>query len=346
MGEAEAVRWFVTKPMEEKEKAAKVVTLEALLNFFRRPVDHFVKNRMELYLQSREDLLSDEEPFVLEGLEAFKVSDDLLKLALEEGVDLKAEAESMRARFQAEGRLPHGPSGRASFDHLRQNIADFCQALREQSSGPMISQAGKVEKVDLRIEDFHLTGQLDSFADDHTQVNLRCTGVGGRELLAGWIRHVVWHTLPEPELSPRFTIVAGQKNGDLITQWLKPIGDTKKANELLVGLLELFWRGRCEPLLLFPKSSYAYITARTKNLESEEAVRVKRIENARAWWEGDEFGGGFPERDEPAHHLCFRNADPLADPRFEQLAEQVFGSLLNFRDSGRVTKAMITQRHA
>jgi exodeoxyribonuclease V gamma subunit len=327
--EAEAEsQWFIKQPLNPPEAERKAVTLDELLHFYRKPVEHFVRNRMEMYLRSRDDLLADEEPFVLNTLDKYKINDDLLKLALNADVNLEEATAALRARFQAEGRLPHGEFGRATFEDLRKRMTQFTQSLRAEASGSLVPQSDLREAVDLQIGEFHLTGELDSFADRRTQVNLRCASVNGRELLAGWIRHVVWHALSPATLSPTLTLVVGQKDGAQVLKWLKPIEKAEDAHKWLAELLQIYWQGQQEPLLFFPNTSLAFMKASTKDADDPEAIQAKRIEKARGKWEPDEFGQGFPESADAAHQLCFQNVDPLIDPRFAELAHAIFGPVV------------------
>ena len=289
-------QWFIKRPLDSPAAEHKAVTLDELLHFYRKPVEHFVRNRMEMYLRSRDDLLSDEEPFVLDNLDQYKINDDLLKLALDAEANLEEGAAALRARFQAEGRLPHGEFGRATFEDLRKRMANFTQSVRAEASGSLVPQADLREAVDLQIGEFHLTGELDSFADPRTQVSLRCASVNGRELLAAWIRHVVWHALSPATLSPALTLVVGQKKGAQVLKWLKPIEKTEDAHKWLAELLQTYWQGQQEPLLFFPNTSLAYAKASGKDGDDAEAAEAKRIDAARKKWEPDEFGKGFSRK--------------------------------------------------
>ncbi|MBC8326491.1 MAG: exodeoxyribonuclease V subunit gamma [Verrucomicrobia subdivision 3 bacterium] len=336
-------QWFIKQPLDPPEAERKAVTLDELLQFYRKPVEHFVRNRMEMYLRSRDDLLADEEPFVLNRLDEYKINDDLLKLALDADVNLEDATAALRARFQAEGRLPHGEFGRATFENLRKRMAQFTQSLRAEPSGSLVPQADLRETVDLKIRGFHLTGELDSFADPRTQVSLRCANVNGREFLAGWIRHVVWHALSPATLSPTLTLVVGQKEGVQELKWLKPIEKIEDAHQWLAELLQIYWQGQQEPLLFFPKTSFAFMKASTKGADDPEAIQAKRIEEARKKWEPDEFGKGFPESEDAAHQLCFQNVDPLIDPRFAELAQAIFEPLVKHNPTRR-SKALTDLR--
>ena len=338
-------QWFIKRPLDPPAAERKAVTLDELLHFFRKPVEHFVRNRMEMYLRSRDDLLADEEPFVLNTLDEYKINDDLLKFTLDEQADPEEATAALRARFQAEGRLPHGEFGRATFENLRKRMANFTQSLRAEASGSLVPQADLREAVDLQIGEFHLTGELDSFADSHTQVSLHCASVNGRELLAGWIRHVVWRALSPATLSPTLTLVVGQKKGAQVLKWLKPIEKAEDAHKWLAELLQAYWCGQQEPLLFFPNTSLAYAKASGKSGGDPETIQAKRLAEARKKWEPDEFGQGFPESEDAAHQLCFQNVDPLVEPRFQKLAQAIFEPLLehDIRKSKAITSLRDTK---
>ena len=169
--------------------------------------------------------------------------------------------------------------------------------------------------------------------------------VGGRDLLAGWIRHVVWHALSPATLSPALTLVVGQKKGVQEMKWLKPIEKAEDAHKWLAVLLQTYWRGQQEPLLFFPNTSLAYAKVSAKSGDDAEAAEEKGIEAARKKWEPDEFGQSFPESADAAHQLCFQNVDPLVEPRFAELAQAIFEPLLEHNPTRR-SKAITSLRDA
>ena len=104
------------------------------------------------------------------------------------------------------------------------------------------------------------------------------------------------------------------------------------ARAQLENLVELYWQGLREPLLLFPRTSYAFCERFKKKFDAADALR-----SARKVWV-DRPGRG--ERDDPYLRRLFGERDVL-DPGFRlfddgksfvELAVSVFGPLLQALD--------------
>jgi exodeoxyribonuclease V gamma subunit len=58
------------------------LSLALLQDFLRNPVRHFFTQRLKVYFEAAEAPLADEEPFVLDALQRYTLSDSLLEAAL------------------------------------------------------------------------------------------------------------------------------------------------------------------------------------------------------------------------------------------------------------------------
>lgn len=95
---------------------------EALFRFLRNPVSEYFRQRLKVRFMPLADALRDEEPFVVEGLEAWSLTEEVMQavqraVIAEAGVPDAAQIalrirESLRSLTRA-GRLPLGASGRA-----------------------------------------------------------------------------------------------------------------------------------------------------------------------------------------------------------------------------------------
>jgi exodeoxyribonuclease V gamma subunit len=91
--------------------------------------------------------------------------------------------------------------------------------------------------------------------------------------------------------------------------------------EILHDLLQIYWQGLCEPLVLFPEASYEYAHQKlTKNKSQRSALNA-----ARSRWLGNEFQRG--ESEDPYFKRCFKYTNPLGSD-FEKMAVEIFSHLL------------------
>jgi exodeoxyribonuclease V gamma subunit len=153
-------------------------------------------------------------------------------------------------------------------------------------------------------------------------------------MLAAWLHHLA-QCLAGPDDAPlRTTVVArGDKDASAHIFALKPVADPA---DKLASLLELYWRGQCEPVLLFPRSSLAFCRALFEGKKLDAAM-----DEARKQW-AERFN---PERDDRHLVRLFGDADVLdpefsllgkkaGDNAFPQTAVRVFEPLLHHAEEG------------
>ena len=95
--------------------------------------------------------------------------------------------------------------------------------------------------------------------------------------------------------------------------------DAATASSLLRDYVELYEQGVDAPLPIFPETSYAW----ARQTDTENAMR-----KALTAWNGSDFDGGIRgECVDDFIQLALHNnmAEPLADPRFQHYARQVYG---------------------
>ena len=97
------------------------------------------------------------------------------------------------------------------------------------------------------------------------------------------------------------------------------LGPVADAGSILLGLLEIYWRGLTRPLHFFPDTARVYIENLLKGKTGEEALKT-----AGRTWTSDR---GYSEGDDPYYRLCFDGQDPL-DGEFVELATAILNPLL------------------
>jgi exodeoxyribonuclease V gamma subunit len=142
-------------------------------------------------------------------------------------------------------------------------------------------------------------------------VDYRYASIKAKDLLRSWIHHLALSAGGSGRYPGRCVII-GQDRGYV----LGPVAD---AEGILLGLLEIYWRGLTRPLHFFPEAARAYAEALRKGRTQEEALRA-----ARSKWSTDY---GFAEGDDPYYRMCFDGQDPL-DGEFAELATAILKPLL------------------
>lgn len=295
---------FVLQPFPAVAEAGRTVALRDLQRFFRNPARAFVEKTLEFKLPEDKDLILDEEPFSVDGLDVFQCK----QAVLEAHLSGKPAAQLIQV-WRGQGKLPPGPAGLlagngfiASADPMLARLTKWVQQGRPE-----------MRPVRLELGARKLEGELPVYPGVGV-VHYRAANVDpkkkGEAHLRLWIDHLVLQLLgPEKE-----SVLVGEDQ----TWVYQPVA---KAGELLVQLLDIYEQGLTEPLPFFPKSALVYVRGpgvRTKKTAAELALET---------WEGSEFDDEAEgECEDPYFNLCFRNhPDPLG-PGFRDLAAQVFGA--------------------
>lgn len=82
------------------------LTLTLLQDFLRHPLRHFFSQRLKVFFESVEAPLADEEPFVLDALQRYSLSESLLAAALADPQDSERALTTQARRLQGYGLLP------------------------------------------------------------------------------------------------------------------------------------------------------------------------------------------------------------------------------------------------
>jgi exodeoxyribonuclease V gamma subunit len=100
-----AAESFLSLPLDGAGDEWKIVTLKNLQSFYRNPSCFFVQKRLEFRLPEDKDLLQEEEPFSVDGLEAYHCKQEIL-----DAIFNKKSAAQLLAVWKGSGQLPPGPA--------------------------------------------------------------------------------------------------------------------------------------------------------------------------------------------------------------------------------------------
>ncbi|WP_407314920.1 exodeoxyribonuclease V subunit gamma [Pseudomonas sp. nanlin1] len=101
------------------------LTLQLLQDFLRNPVRHFFSQRLKVFFETLEAPLADEEPFVLDALQRYTLSESLLTQGLVEVGDAEDGLQQHAQRLQRAGLLPMAGFG----ERLQQELIEPLPSL-------------------------------------------------------------------------------------------------------------------------------------------------------------------------------------------------------------------------
>jgi exodeoxyribonuclease V gamma subunit len=294
-------RPFITGNLPEPQPAWRTVDVHALARFYANPARYLLVRRLGMRLDEAGALLEDVEPMSLEGLERYELG-ELLAARCLEGI----EARDLLPAARALGSLPPGTPGECCFQEVCEGAGDFAARLRPHLSGEPL---GAID-LDRTLGPFRLTGRL-QLGKTSALVHYRYADIKAKDLLRAWIHHLSLASGGGDRYSGR-CVLMGKDAGYVFG----PVGG---AEEVLLGLLETYWKGLMMPLRFFPETARAYMGSLLRGKTGEDALK-----QAKQVWAPYR---GFSERQDPYFQFCFGEADPL-DGEFRALADSILRPLL------------------
>ncbi len=249
-GPRPAFSWWQGQLAEKRE----TIAFADLLRFYVNPQKYFVSDCLGIRLDTGEELPEDREIFAVSGLGLYYVEEEMVRAGL------NGKTADLLKRMQTAGIWPLGTSGQIAFAEKQLEVARFIDKVNEQQMG------GKCVDMpfDLTAGNHRLFGTLSNLYENGIML-LRFGKLRGRDLLAGWIHHLVLRSL-RPSAQTRIVAVDGTI-----------AFDGPAAGPELATLLAYFDAGCRAPSPFFvePALSYARQAAndRAKTLPLEKAIQ-------------------------------------------------------------------------
>ena len=291
---------FFTKNLSTPTDELRKLEIETLCTFFSHPVRFLLQKRLGIYLDESTDSFDEKENFSINGLEKYKIGQDLLKNRLF-GIKL----DDMLPVQRATGTLPHGNIGEVRYREMSMDAEIFANKLENITDGKKLNGLD----IDYEIAGFKIAGKI---TDIHEKglVIFRYATVKPKDYLRAWIYHLLLCTIEDSKCAHKTTLL-----GSNLVYEFNPV---QNPEEILEYLLQVYWKGLSEPVHFFPATSYRYAHL----LLVKEKAEYYALGNSRKTWEGNDFNPG--ESNDLYLDLCFRKTDPL-DDEFESISTEVFG---------------------
>src|SRR5439155_19973755 len=168
------------------------------------------------------------------------------------------------------------------------------------------------------IGDFTLSGRIDRVRFFFS-IRRRHTRLKTKDFVRIWIEHLA-RNLTEQKPALLFG-----KEGDEIAGYEFP--PMENAREVLTDLLTIYWGGLCEPLQLFPRSSWTFVEKLFAGKDRERARYLARND----WKSNENDEKSRVERDDAYIKLAFRNRDDALDEEWERISLCVLGPIFSRR---------------
>jgi exodeoxyribonuclease V gamma subunit len=296
---------FLAAPLAEPAAEWRTADVGRFIRFFQHPTKTLVRERLRIRLEEQDEVVESREPFVLDGLSAYGLRQDLLGLSL-----AGCQPAEAFAIARAGGRLPEGRVGEVLFGEETERVEAFARELRRRRSADRLEPI----PVDLELGPIRLTGWLSGLSAEGL-LDFRLTTAKPKDWVALWVRHLLLNRL-RPSGVALTSVWLG--DGEAIE-----LGPVEGAGTHLARLAAAYWEGLRRPLPLFPETSLAFAERLHRSQDAEQARK-----SARSAWRGNDFQRG--ESDDAYHQLVFRDRDPL-DAEFERLSRELFLPMLEHR---------------
>ncbi|MEF9899092.1 MAG: exodeoxyribonuclease V subunit gamma [Pseudomonas sp.] len=237
----------------------EALSLPLLQDFLRHPVRHFFSQRLNVFFESLQAPLADEEPFVLDALQRYSLSESLLASALATPQDVDQALERQARRLQGYGMLPLAGFGQSLQAELIEPLPDLLQRhqqlLRQWPTTLDSALPIRFEFRKLKLEGWLgrvYQGNDNSLLSIITLPNSISSGrsLKWHRLTSTWVMHLAACAVG---LRLHSAVVATD-----ITLLLAPI-EQARAGDVLGDLLLARHAGMCAPLPIAVKTAFAWL---------------------------------------------------------------------------------------
>ena len=170
-------RALVTAPPPEQ------VDIAELQRFFKKTCGYFCNHRLRVYFDEANLPLAETEPFTLEHLDLYQLTQTILDCLI-----AGDKPDAIYALQQAKGTLPFGTFGHQLFNEkltLLKPMANYIQAHLDHSSPERDAE------INLTLNSIRITGWLKQNRSNGL-IRYRTSTIKGKDILAGWLEHLCY----------------------------------------------------------------------------------------------------------------------------------------------------------
>ena len=324
-----ANEWQVLHQVTDQTAGAEVLeayaqeeplSLGQLQDFLRNPVRHFFSQRLKVFFEAAEVPLADEEPFVLDALQRYSLSDSLLAAALGEIDQADQALEDQAKRLQNSGLLPMAGFGECLQRELIEPLPNLLQRY-QQLLALWPTPLASALPVALELEGLRLEGWLSGL---HQRADGGLLSVTTIPNSIGSVKNRKWHRLTRPWVNHLVACASGIPISTALVAsddslLLEPL-EKGAALQTLGHLLQAWRAGMRQPLPIAVKTAFAWL-GQTDPLKADAAARKA--------YEGDGQTTDGERRETPALTRQFADFDALiADETFPDWCNALYKPML------------------
>ena len=297
------VRELVPSALAPVASPSTDVALADLQDFFRHPVQGFLRRRLGITKPYDVDEVKDGIPITLDSLEQWAIGDHLANAVLG-----GADAHAVEAALRVSGHLPPGALGNGLLSDIRVKVRPLVVSARGLQSGPV-----RTLDVDIDLGDRRVTGTVgDIFGNNLVAVSF--SNLGAKHRLAAWLNALALAAGRPDENWTAHTIGKHRTGGQVAM--IRPLAQ-HDARAWLRDLVAIHEAGLREPLPLPIKTSLAWAEEFRRTQSGSDGDPDAK---ARAEWVTPRFNdSGFPQEDSDVWHVRAFGEHPA----FELLASPV-----------------------
>ncbi len=294
------------------------IALKDLTGLLSRPVRQFIQKRLKIYSPDEHNI-PDTEPFKLESLQKWTVSDFLIKNWLDE------QDGDEHMLLSARGLLTHGEQGLLDVQELRNEQSTLRANLKPYHEKNYTSCDINIP-LNIDQTQWHISGQIHDFMEGEGIIRVSASKFKPGNLLTLWIEHLCQQVCNETNtpahlFSNKSSPVA---NNHVI---LKPV-DTEMAKDYLETILACYSAGLTNPLPMISSAGYTFATSLHKDNDEDTAIQ-KANKNLLS----ELYPGSFsaPSSDMYFYKLLLRNNTIEFDQDCVSLARQIMLPLVEHK---------------
>lgn len=277
--------------LDERERVTDI-SIEQLLRFYRHPIRAFFQQRLKVHFTIEETELPEDEPFLLDKLQRYKMNERILALLIKD-----ENPQPLYQALKASGQLPAKQFGQLYWEQQINDIAPLAEKIKQQNVQPTDYV------IDLQINGIKISGVLRN-AHEKGILRYRPAYLTAHDGVQLWIEHLLFNlAINEGE-----SVALGREN----SIWHFSSVKQSDANNYLEQLIAGYCKGLNTPLLLLNQSGWNWLSAcfdkKTKQYDfASEEIQQKALSILMQSLQGSSMKRGEME-DDYVLRIC-RNID-------------------------------------
>ncbi|EMD1718814.1 exodeoxyribonuclease V subunit gamma [Providencia stuartii] len=226
--------------LDEREPVTDI-SIEQLLRFYRHPIRAFFQQRLKIHFTIEETELPEDEPFILDRLQRYKVNERLLALLIKD-----ENPAPLYQALRAAGQLPAKQFGQLFWEQQVKDIAPLAEKIKEQNT-QLFDHV-----IDIQINGIKINGVLKNIHEKGV-LRYRPAYLTANDGVQLWVEHLLFNfAIAEGE-----SIALGRENSIWHFSSVKQDDAKKYLEQLITGYCD----GLNSPLLLLNQSGWNWLSA-------------------------------------------------------------------------------------